>query len=243
MSKNKKPSIGDRMKRYEAAYDPNLTPRMPLFVRVDGRSFHTFLRKATKPFDLDFIGAMAVTACFVAKQMQGFKLAYVQSDECTFCLTDYDDHATQGWFDYKLNKVVSLSAAHFSVMFNNMYPTETDALFDSRAFVVPVDDAPNVFVWRQRDWERNSVQMLARAHFSHKQCHEKRIPDLHEMLHEVGVNWAHLQPQLKNGTFLTPRWIEGLTEPSEVDGVYPIHQKLDYETIAELVHPQVTEPV
>jgi tRNA(His) guanylyltransferase len=89
------------------------------------------------------------------------------------------------------------------VAFNGRYGGPKGGTFDARAYTVPIDDVPNVFVWRQQDWERNSVQMLARAHFSHKQCHKKNVPALHEMLHEIGVNWAHLHSRLKNGTYIT----------------------------------------
>lgn len=244
-------SIGSRIKRYEAVYDFGLTPRSPLVIRVDGRAFHTFLRHAERPFDSGVVSAMVESAKYVAEQMQGFKLAYVQSDECTFVLTDYDDLDTQGWFDYRLAKVVSISASLFTNAFNHHYrkppppakpgvieirrrPEFADmagplqrkpkdlAAFDSRAFTAPIDDVPNVIVWRQRDWERNSVQMLTRAHFSHKECNGKKVPDMHEMLHGIGVNWAHLPDQLKNGTLITREMEE-------------IHSKLSYQEIADLI--------
>ena len=93
---------------------------------------------------------------------------------------------------------------------------------------MPADDVPNVFVWRQQDWERNSVQMLARSHFSHKECHQKNIPAMHEMLHGIGVNWAHLDARLKNGTYIT-------RDGSEICA------KLDYGELAVLVAPEAGE--
>jgi len=212
-------TIGDRIKRYERAYDLQLVPRSCLFIRVDGKAFHSFTRGCDKPFDYNLMDAMVKAAQFTAKQMSGFKLAYTQSDECTFMLTDFDTYQTQGWFNYELNKVVSISASAFTAAFNKAYKS-TDAMFDSRAFVVPLDDAPNVFVWRQRDWERNSIQMLARAHFSHKQCERKKVPELHEMLHTKGINWAELDDEAKNGTFI------------HSDGE-PYAYKADYEVLKE----------
>lgn len=195
-------NIGERIKRYEAPYNILLTPRSCLVLRVDGKSFHSFTRQCEKPFDRKLINAMEVAARKTAKEMMGFKLAYIQSDECTFVLTDFDTLTTQGWFGYELNKVVSVSASMFTAYFNEAYGS-TNAVFDSRAFIVPLDDVANVFIWRQRDWERNSIQMLARAHFSHKECSDKKIPELHEMLWQKGINWAKLDDQLKNGTFIT----------------------------------------
>jgi tRNA(His) 5'-end guanylyltransferase len=198
---------------------------------VDGKAFHTYTRGMSKPFDANLIDSMIRAMEMTAKDMQGFKLAYHQSDEVTFLLTDYDNLDTQGWFDYELNKVVSISASLFTFHFNRcMVNTGRPALFDSRAFTVPVSDVPNVFLWRQRDWERNSVTMLAQSHFSHKQLHGKKVPDMHEMLHGVGINWAHLDDHLKNGTFYLR------------DGSL-YHQKADYDTIQGWIEREPDESV
>jgi tRNA(His) 5'-end guanylyltransferase len=197
--------LGDRIKKYEAVYRHALTPNMPLFLRVDGRAFHTFTRKCEKPFDNDIIKAMVFATTKTAKEMSGFKLAYTQSDEATFMLTDYDTLETQGWFDYDLNKIVSLTASLFSGYFNSYYykagRTQL-AAFDCRAFSVPEGDAANVFVWRQKDWLRNSVQMFARGSMSHKQCEGKKIPELLQILHDEGKDWENLPDNIKFGTFI-----------------------------------------
>lgn len=197
-------SLGDRIKRYESAYDTTLIPNSPVFIRVDGKAFHTFTRGMEKPFDHALMHSMILAGMRTAKEMQGFKLAYVQSDECTFCITDFDTHETDGWFGYRLNKLVSITASMFTLHFNYAISNITDelAFFDARAFVVPVEDAPNVFVWRQKDWERNSLQMLAQAHFSHSELNGKKKADMHEMLFEKGINWYDLSDLEKNGTFI-----------------------------------------
>lgn len=220
-------SIGDRMKRYEQSYNFLLTPRSCLFIRVDGRAFHSFTRSCDKPFDYNLMDAMVEATKDTAKEMQGFKGAYHQSDEVTFMLTDFDQLDTQGWFNYELNKVVSLSASIFSVAFNRHYGSN-NAVFDSRAFIVPESDAPNVFIWRQRDWERNSVQMLARANFSHKECTNKKIPELHDLLHTKGVNWAKLDDQAKNGTYI-------------FSNLEPVSFKADYATLQDKLAPPKQE--
>jgi tRNA(His) 5'-end guanylyltransferase len=77
-------------------------------------------------------------------------------------------------------------------------PTKS-AHFDSRAFMMPEDEVANYFLWRQRDAERNSIQMLARAHFSHTECHKKSCVDLQDMLHTKGVNWNDCPTVHKRG--------------------------------------------
>jgi tRNA(His) 5'-end guanylyltransferase len=199
-------SVGDRMKRYEASFQPLLIPNMPVIVRVDGRAFHTLTRRFERPFDQKLIGSMVYATRNTAIDMAGFELAYTQSDEASFMLSDQASHEAQAWFGNNLSKLVSIIASTFTMRFNQcMYHTYErwePATFDARAFNIPREDAPNYFLWRQRDWERNSLQMLARTHFSHKDLHEKGREAIHEMLHEVGVNWADLSPQLKNGTYI-----------------------------------------
>jgi tRNA(His) guanylyltransferase len=209
-----KDSIGDRMKKYERVSAHQLTPNSCVFVRVDGRAFHTFTRDCVRPFDHDLMASMRYAAIETSREIQGFKLAYTQSDECTFLLTDFDTIQTEGWFGYDLSKLVSLSASLFTAHFNKHYDRGL-ATFDSRAFVVPLEDAPNVFIWRQRDWERNSLQMLARAHFSHKRLHEKGRRELHDLLMlEKGINWAELDEAEKNGTVV---WADRTTSSPRLD--------------------------
>lgn len=204
-------SLGDRIKGYEYVTRHYLTKRTPLLIRVDGRAFHTFTKGLERPFDSSLMDAMVLAACDTANGMQGFKAGYVQSDEATFLLTDYDSVETQGWFDYNLSKIISISAATMSVSFNKRFETNKQPVFDSRAFSVPYNDVVNAFLWRAQDWERNSLQMYARSVFSHKELHGKNRADIHEMLYQKGLNWTtDLTPQQRNGTFLL----------TDVSGVY-----------------------
>lgn len=219
-----KDTLGDRMKSYERVNNAQLLPKSPLFIRIDGKAFHTFTRGVEKPYSSSVINAMTYAALKTSEEMQGFKLAYVQSDEATFMLTDYDTFDTQGWFGYEVNKVVSIAASAFTAYFNKWWTEnhETDykpAMFDARAFTVPEEDAPNAFIWRQRDWERNSVQMLARDSYSQKELHGKKVPDLLEMIEKKrGWSWNVLPSQLKYGTFI------------EEDGQFT-HNKETYDTL------------
>jgi tRNA(His) 5'-end guanylyltransferase len=96
-----------------------------------------------------------------------------------------------------IQKIVSVSASLASVKFTELFGKQV--IFDSRCFNLPKEEVCNYFVWRQKDWIRNSVEMLTRAHYSHKQLYHKSQSDMHEMLHEKGINWADLEPRWKNG--------------------------------------------
>jgi tRNA(His) guanylyltransferase len=220
-------TLGSRIKRYEKVYDQTLTPRSCLFIRVDGKAFHTYTKGAVKPFDQDIIDAMVEAATKTSREMQMFKAAYIQSDECTFMLTDFDNLETQGWFGYELNKVVSVTASMFTAFFNHAIaytgfgsnPGLPCAFFDARAFVAPTDDAPNVFLWRQIDWERNSVQMLSRSLYSHKELEGKKRKDMLELCKAKGADWENLPDQLKYGTYIFNGFGEDQHRSYDYDGL------------------------
>ena len=202
-----KSSIGDRMKKnYEKAYDIRLPMRMPVILRLDGKAFHTLTRGMVKPFDDNFILKMSMTARYLCQKIQGAVMAYVQSDEISILLHTYKKLESGAWFDNKVQKIVSVSAGLASAKFTqsliNLDDIDKTAVFDARVFVVPESEVCNYFIWRQQDWERNSIQMLARSLYSHKECHKKNRVELNEMCFQKGKNWNNLHNHLKRGTVI-----------------------------------------
>jgi len=193
-----KDSLGDRMKKnYESPYRIVLPWRTPVIIRVDGKNFHSLTKSADKPFDAGFIAAMHEVAIRLVFEVQTAVISYQQSDEVSILLHNYKNLDTEPWFGNNLQKITSLAAAIASVAFTNAYGKR--GLFDARAFVLPEAEVNNYFVWRQKDAERNSIQMLAQSLFSHKELHLKKISDLHEMLHTKDVNWNDLETSKKRG--------------------------------------------
>jgi len=201
--KGDKTAIGDRFKRYEEVTQSVLTPRMPAIIRVDGNAFHTLTRKLWRRNYSDvFESIMDQAAMTVCPKMSGVKFVYIQGDEISFLLTDYDTIETQPWFGYNVNKLVSISAGMISTYFNDLMRANNlnqEGWFDSRAFNVPRNDTVNYFVWRQRDWERNSVSMFARTVHSHKELHGKNGGEMKEMMKEKGLDWDGLPSPKRRG--------------------------------------------
>ncbi len=205
----RKDSLGDRIKKnYEYSARHFLTRRTPVIVRVDGKAFHTLTKGMHPPFDQVLVNAMVNAAHHTAMEMQGFKLAYVQSDEVSFLLTDYDNLNTNAWFSNNQAKIESITASIMTAAFNKclggygLMPDEL-AYFDARAFNIPETEVANYFLWRAKDWERNSLSMYACEFFTQRELHGRKRAAVHEMLHAKGKNWAEdLSEQLKNGTWI-----------------------------------------
>ena len=117
-----KTTIGDRMKNnYENITRYYLTRRMPVIIRVDGRSFHTFTKGFKKPFDDILVKTMQDTMKYLCENIQGCVLGYTQSDEISLVLTDYAELTTDAWFGNNLQKMCSVSASMATLAFNKAF--------------------------------------------------------------------------------------------------------------------------
>jgi tRNA(His) 5'-end guanylyltransferase len=196
--------LGDRMKaNYEDASRAYLPRRMPMIIRVDGRAFHTLTANMKRPWDDAMIETMLYVAKYLCENVQNTKLAYVQSDEISLLLTDYDRLTTEAWFDRNIQKMTSISAALATLAFNKKikdYYPEKEGVFDSRVFVLPREEVCNYYLWRQNDATRNSVQMLARSVFSHKSLDGLNNAEVQDRLVlEKGINWNDTSTHKKRG--------------------------------------------
>ena len=219
-------AIGDRMKAYENCYRNYLPNGFDVIIRVDGRAFHTFTKNFYKPFDTLFMKSMKDTAAKLCKEIQGVKFAYVQSDEISLWLNYDYENGEQPWFGNNIQKMVSVSASVATLALNRAFAlnvidkmNETDnddeeawqmienydnisdtATFDSRVFILPHEEVANYFLWRTKDMERNSIQMVARSLYSHKELVGKKSADLHELIYQKGQNWNNYPGDMKHGT-------------------------------------------
>ena len=219
----KKDNLGDRMKTFEAVPNIRLMRRCPVVVRWDMCHGHTFTKGFDRPFDKIYMQTMQMTMEALCKDIQGCVFGYTQSDEITLILVDYQTFETSAWFDNRLEKICSVGASKASRYFNKFFidnvglamtdPVNKDvdfskyikrfftADFDCRAFNVPKEDVCNCVIWRQKDAERNSVQMLAQSMYSHKELMGISCKQLqNKMFTEKDVNWNDLPTPCKRGT-------------------------------------------
>ena len=203
-----------RMKRYEHTYRQYLPRRTYVLMRLDGRAFHTYLRSAQRPFDRDFINNMDLLAVKLCEEIQGARFAYVQSDEISLLLTDFDTPQTEQWFGGNIAKMLSLSAGMASAYFTYLrYFHGGVPSFDSRVWAMsdPVEVA-NYFVWRQRDAVRNSIQMVGQYHFTQAELYGRSCNQIQEMLWaQRGVNWDAFPSECKRGRLVAPVEGEGFS--------------------------------
>jgi len=229
-----KDALGDRMKDY---YEDRTRIRLPrrtyTIIRIDGKAFHTYTKGLNRPFDDGLIEDMDETTAYLCKNIQGVKFGYVQSDEISLLLTDFDDLSTDAWFDGNLQKMCSIAASLATAKFNQlrmirfaknnvdpmaslasslmdqtMSPSEIEkfklAMFDARVFQIPSSiEVENYFIWRQQDATRNSISSVAQSMYSPKELHGVKTDEMQEMIFKKGTNWNDFSPRKKRGGFVT----------------------------------------
>jgi tRNA(His) 5'-end guanylyltransferase len=214
--------LGDRMKDfYEDRTRYKLARRTNTIIRIDGKAFHTYTRGLKRPFDEGLMEDMNKTTEYLCQNIQGAKFGYVQSDEISILITDYDDISTHAWFDGNLQKMASIAASLATAKFNQLRTLrrmeelhdyeimsvveETKlAMFDARVFQIPYqEEVINYFIWRQQDATRNSISSVAQAYFSSKELHGKKTNEMQDMLMlEKGINWNDFTPREKRGSLI-----------------------------------------
>jgi len=223
MKTNSKDRLGDRMKDfYEDRFRYKLPRRTNVIIRIDGKAFHTYTKGLNRPYDVALMEDMDETTKYLCENIQGAKIGYVQSDEISILLTDYDDLGTSAWFDHNLQKMCSIASSLATAKFNELrfkrnlkvmedtrkpdeiflnWDKQKLAMFDARVFVIPYDEeVVNYFIWRQQDATRNSISMAAQSMYSHSELNGKKVDDMQEMIFQKGFNWNDYPTRFKRGS-------------------------------------------
>lgn len=220
-------TLKERMKSLQAIRDYNLDKDSYILCHLDGRAFSKMIKKRFNlPFDDEFMHMMDETAAYVCENVQGAKLAYVQSDEISIVITSfkYEDGeflTESPFFGYRLCKLQSIIASLATAKFNQLYTlrmisTDSDKEAKQRISEMPliqfdckcwdVSEYVDMFAWfkfRQNDCIRNSKQQFAQAYCSHKDLLNKNSDE--QVIYcklKTGNDWNALSGQYKYGRII-----------------------------------------
>lgn len=238
-------NLGNRMKAYEAhETERYFLPLLPVYARVDGRSFSKFTCNMARPYDKCMSDVMIeVTKALVAETHAC--IGYTQSDEISLCWYP-ESYGSEIFFAGRIFKMTASLAALASVHFlrealrvwpekcnGNKLPT-----FDARVFQMPtLEECANAFLWRERDATKNAISMAAQSVYSHKELHKKTGTDMQEMLFQKGINFNDYPASFKRGTFIRKVNVEKTLTEEELARIPEKHRptepviRSEYQTI------------
>ncbi len=217
-------TLKERMIELRSSTDVTLPTKKYVMVMIDGRSFsHIVKNKYEKPFDDRFIEIMNEVAIYVCKNVQCCKLAYAQSDEITFVLTDFENENACAFFGNRLTKILSIIPSMATAKYNQLVIADRIAFgwqnsqsikntildtklaeFDCKAWSVDnLNDVYSYYLWRQLDCIRNSKQQTAQTWLSHNTLKGLNCDEQIELLHnKKDIDWNEFEDYKKYGRFI-----------------------------------------
>jgi tRNA(His) 5'-end guanylyltransferase len=219
--------FGDRMKSYEAVETSRcLNPHLPIYARIDGRSFSRFTRGMRRPFDEAMSSAMVETTKYLVEQTHS-RIGYTQSDEISLIWLAEGENADV-LFSGKVLKMTSVLASMAAAKFARVCPEGYEDRiphFDCRVFQLPSkDEGANAILWRALDCRKNAISMAAQARFSPKQLHGRGQADMLEMLASIGVDFESYPGLFKDGTYARRKAVERFLTEYELAAI-PEHHR------------------
>lgn len=160
--KESKDALGSRMKEfYENRAKTSLIRRMPVAIRIDGKSFHTFTKNFDKPFDKVLMESMQETMQSLCKNLPGCVIGYTQSDEITLILTDYKKLTSDAFFDYEVQKVCSVAASMATMQFNKIFEKNVEKFYKKNTNFNEYEDYSEIAFNTPRSEELYSIYRKA----------------------------------------------------------------------------------
>lgn len=208
-------SLGDRIKSYERAFtEERLDKNLPVYARLDGRSFSKFTKKMQRPFDPKMSKTMIAVTGYLVKETKA-DCGYTQSDEISLLWKPVKGELSQFMFDGKIQKLASVLAGMCSAKFTVEYlynfgqPPEPVPSFDCRILNVPNEtELRNALYWRQIDAFKNSVQSVAHHMFGHTALVFKSTKEKLDMIAGAGVDFFEQPAYFRVGTIVKPEVVE-----------------------------------
>lgn len=204
--------LGDKVKAFEdASNEQAFAPNAFLLARVDGRAFHTFTKGMGKPADLWLLDSMIHATIETASDFKS-RLAYVQSDEATFCWR-YETPAHGSLpFNGRIQKLCSLIAGIFSASFIDGLMARDPKrylelgrvpAFDCRIWEVPsAQDQVEAFAWREKDAVKNAVSSAASTVATATELAGMKHRERLALLEARGFDWESLPLAFRSGAYI-----------------------------------------
>ena len=200
-------------------------PLLPIMIRLDGNSFHTFTKGLPRPYDKRLSDLMVSTASYLV-DLTNAKLGYTQSDEISLII--FNEDPLYGGRTFKLiSHLASKASVYFNKQLSTYIPEKAylSPTFDCRAWNVPTKmEAFNTIYWRELDCIKNSISMSASYYYSHKELINKNSNQKQEMLFQKEINWNNYPSFFKHGTYVQRKELNIPFTKQELNLLPPKHQ-------------------
>ena len=182
--------LKDRITSYQEVCDYKLLGRLPIIVTINGRAFAKSTELLDKPYCHKFAECMFSTTLKLCSEVEGALFAYHHNDEITIVYRNDQNVDTTSWYDNKIQKISSVTAAISTLHFNQCATKMNldivgNPIFTSQIFAVPtIMEATNTIIYKQQHNFHSSIQLACFYELLKK--HDKNA--IREMLNGLSID-------------------------------------------------------
>lgn len=208
-------TLQQRQRDYENLYDNRIISKIPVIVKIDGRSFSKVTKDVQKPFCHKTIALMTETMLALARQIEGVVFGYHYSDKIILVIKNDNGIDTTPIFNNDIQKISSVVSSMCTYEFVNALMSMNDApnlsgsiLFSAKTFAVPtVTEALNYLIYRQFCCFKYSINQAVHSLLFPQYGKEvnsilesKSIDDRRKILNDAGIDFEKFPNAYKKGT-------------------------------------------
>ena len=164
-------SLQQRQLRYENSYSQNIIPRIPVVLKLDGRSFSKVTKEVNKPFCHKTMAMFTGAMINLCKQIDGVVFGFQYSDKIILILKNDRSEDEDPWFGNDIQKLASITSSMATYEFLNQLWDMNDPpnlqgqiSFATQVFAVPnITEAVNYLIYRQFRCMQNAVNSAAHS--------------------------------------------------------------------------------
>lgn len=150
-------TLRERVLSYETLTDYKLIKKLPVVIKLNGRSFKKLTSLLPKPFHLGFSECMWGVALKLMQEIDGSIISYCFNDEIILISKNDQNINTSAWYDNHIQRIASTTASIATIEFAKLSQSNDlnligDATFISNCFVVPnITEAINLLISKQQE--------------------------------------------------------------------------------------------
>lgn len=181
-------SLEKRIQEYESCFDYRFTRKLPLIIKIEGKSFSKATKNLQRPYSDNLAATFADTMLALVKNIDGATIGYHYSDSISIVSLNDQKLNTDPWLGNRIQDIVSLASSMATNEFNNLAWSDDDtyidgadisgnALFTAKAFTVPnYTEAINFLICQQfgcaQEAINDAIYYELGKRFSRKEVHE-----------------------------------------------------------------------
>ncbi len=211
-------TLHQRMISYEDSNTHRIIRRIPLIIKIDGRSFSRTTQNIQKPFCHKTMAMFNATMLALAKQIDGAVFGYQYSDKIFLVLRNDRSEDEDPWFGNDIQSMCSTAASMATYEFMNQLweidnppNLEGSIAFKAKVFAVPnITEVINYIIYQQYCCMQHSINETVCSVIGRRDILDGADLDARKkILDEAGISIENFPISFRHGSasYLVPKLI------------------------------------